>query len=120
MLESQTSNDSIMATIQNYITSNLDVRHTLDSIAEYMDMSPRNLTRLFKKHSSMSPMSYVNDARIDLARRYLESTDLSYKDIAQRCGLESVDALRRIFARRLNISPPEYRERFRSLGALPY
>jgi transcriptional regulator GlxA family with amidase domain len=87
----------------------------LESIAQYMDMSPRNLTRLFKKECGMSPMSYVNDARIDVARRYLETTDLSYKEIAQRCGLESVEALRRIFVRRLNITPPEYRERFRSL-----
>jgi transcriptional regulator GlxA family with amidase domain len=62
----------------------------------------------------MSPMSYVNDARIDVAKHYLESTDLSYKEITPRCGLESVEALRRIFVRRLNITPPNYRQRFRS------
>lgn len=114
LLETQASENSVVATVQNYVMSNLEMRHTLESIAEYLNMSPRNLTRLFKKECGMSPMSYVNDARIDVARRYLESTDLSYKEIAQRCGLESVEALRRIFVRRLNITPPEYRQRFRS------
>ncbi|PTR06800.1 hypothetical protein C8R32_10985 [Nitrosospira sp. Nsp5] len=32
--------------------------------------------------------------RIDVARCYLEPTDLSYKEIAQRCGLEIKGAKR--------------------------
>ncbi|WP_256324150.1 MULTISPECIES: hypothetical protein [Nitrosospira] len=42
--------------------NNLEVRHTLESIAEYLDMGPRNLIRIFKKGCGMSPMSHVNDA----------------------------------------------------------
>jgi transcriptional regulator GlxA family with amidase domain len=114
LLETQASDNSLVATVQEYVMRNLEVRHTLESIAGYLDMSPRNLTRLFKKECGMSPMSYVNDARIDVARRYLESTDLSYKEIAQRSGLESAEALRRVFARRLNITPADYRQRFKS------
>lgn len=72
----------------------------------------------FKKECGMSLMSYVNDARINVARRYLESTDLSYKEIAQCCGLNSAETLRRIFVRRLDITPPEYRQRFRSTDQL--
>lgn len=114
LLETQAAENSVVGMVQNYVMNNLEVRHSLESLAEYLDMSPRNLTRIFKKECGMSPMSYVNDARIDVARRYLESTDLSYKEIAQRCGLESAETLRRIFVRRLDITPPEYRQRFRS------
>ncbi|MBK4735113.1 GlxA family transcriptional regulator [Noviherbaspirillum pedocola] len=114
LLEIQASGDSVVATLQDYVMANLEARHSLESLAERLDMSPRNLTRVFKRECGMSPMSYVNDARIDVARRYLESTDLSYREIAQRCGMESADALRRIFVRRLNITPQEYRQRFRS------
>jgi transcriptional regulator GlxA family with amidase domain len=35
------------------------------------------------------------------------------KDIAHRCGFENEDGMRRIFVRRLNISPADYRQRFR-------
>lgn len=114
LLETQASENSVVTTVQNYVMSNLEVRHTLESIAAHLDMSPRNLTRIFKKECGMTPMGFVNDARIDVARRYLESTDLSYKEIARRCGLESAEALRRIFVRRLYITPTEYREHFRS------
>jgi transcriptional regulator GlxA family with amidase domain len=114
LLETQASENSVVAMVQNHVMNNLETRHTLESIAAFLDMSPRNLTRIFKKECGMTPMSYVNDARIDVARRYLESTDLGYREIAQRCGLESAEALRRIFVRRLNITPLEYRERFRS------
>ena len=44
----------------------------------------------------MTPMNYGNVAQIDFARCYLESTDMGFKDIAQRCGLESAETLRRI------------------------
>jgi transcriptional regulator GlxA family with amidase domain len=118
LLEIQAAENSVVGMVQNHVMNNLEVRHSLQSLAEYLDMSPRNLTRIFKKECGMSPMSYVNDARIDVARRYLESTDLSYKEIAQRCGLESAETLRRIFVRRLDITPPEYRQRFRSTDQL--
>lgn len=54
------------------------------------------------------------NARIDAARRYLEGTDLSLREIAKRCGFDSTDALRRAFARRLQINPADYRARFRT------
>ncbi len=114
LLESQAAENSVVASVHSYILGNPEARHTLESISEHLNMSPRNLTRIFKKECGMTPMNYVNDARIDFARRYLESTDMGYKDIAQRCGLESAEALRRIFVRRLGITPLEYREHFRS------
>jgi transcriptional regulator GlxA family with amidase domain len=114
LLELQASGDSSVAAAQNYMMKHLDANHTLASIAAEMNMSVRNLSRLFKKERGMTPMNFLSDARIDAVRRYLESTDLGIKDIAQRCGLETADNLRRLFTRRLNISPVEYRRRFRS------
>jgi transcriptional regulator GlxA family with amidase domain len=93
---------------------NLHLNHTLASIAQRAHMSPRNLSRVFTKECGISLMAFLNAARIDAARRYLESTDLAMRDIARRCGFESADALRRIFNRRLQINPVEYRSRFRS------
>jgi transcriptional regulator GlxA family with amidase domain len=77
-------------------------------------MSPRNLSRIFTKECGVSLIAFLNDARIDAARRYLESTRHPIGEIAKRCGFESADTLRRTFSRRLQISPAEYRQRFRS------
>jgi transcriptional regulator GlxA family with amidase domain len=113
LLETQAAQESALGAAQNYIVENLAAHHTLPSLAAHMKMSTRNLSRVFKKECGMTPMNFVTDARIDAARRCLESTELSLRDIARRCGFETEDGMRRIFLRRLNISPMDYRQRFR-------
>lgn len=47
-------------------------------------------------------------------RRLLEKTDLPLKEVAARSGVPISEGLRRLFLRRLEIGPQEYRLRFRS------
>ncbi|MBB5464230.1 transcriptional regulator GlxA family with amidase domain [Paraburkholderia sp. CI2] len=103
-----------MIAIQQYMLDNLAVEHTLASLAERAHMSARNMTRLFSKECGIRPTLFLNNARIDAARRYLESTDLPLRDIARWCGFDGTDGLRRTFQRRLQINPADYRSRFRS------
>ncbi|MNT36243.1 Exoenzyme S synthesis regulatory protein ExsA [compost metagenome] len=78
-------------------------------------MSARNLSRLFARDCGISPIAFLNDARIDAARRMLEDTDFSMKEIATKCGFDSQTGLRRAFQRRLQLTPLEYKQRFRSM-----
>jgi transcriptional regulator GlxA family with amidase domain len=114
LLDTQAGNDTQVQSVQDYVLNNLHLSHTLASIAEYTHMSPRNLSRIFSKECGVTLMAFLSDARIDAARRYLEGSDLAVKEIAHRCGFENAESLRRLFSRRLKISPVEYRERFRS------
>ncbi|WP_413456597.1 GlxA family transcriptional regulator [Herbaspirillum huttiense] len=113
LLEVQGKENSVVAMVQSRILNDLTTDHTPSSLAEQVQMSERNLARLFKKESGLTIMNFVNDARVDAARRYLESTDLGLSDIARRCGFERVDTMRRIFVHRLEITPADYRSRFR-------
>ena len=54
----------------------------------------------------------MTSVRLQAARRLLEETALAPKAVAQRCGLGSPAALRRVFMRRLGVSPAQYREKF--------
>jgi transcriptional regulator GlxA family with amidase domain len=116
LLEMQADVDSDVASIQHYILENLHLDHSVESIARQFDMSARNLSRVFSRSGS-TLISFLNDARIDAARRYLETTDFTVKDIAGRCGFDSGESLRRLFTRRLALGPLEYRQRFRSADA---
>jgi transcriptional regulator GlxA family with amidase domain len=113
LLETQAAQDSVIGAVQSYIIEHLDTEHSLASIAGHMKMSTRNLSRVFKKECGMTAMNFVTDARIDAARRCLESTELGLKEIALRCGFDNEDGMRRVFVRRLEISPADYRQRFR-------
>ncbi|MGX1186474.1 transcriptional regulator GlxA family with amidase domain [Pseudomonas sp. F-14 TE3623] len=114
LLDVQGGVDSHVEAIQDYMLANLHINHSLTALAERVHMSPRNLSRLFTKETGTSPMVFLSDARIDAVRRYLETTEQSIKEIAHRCGFEHSDNLRRVFVKRLAISPVEYRQRFRS------
>lgn len=114
LLETQASPGSQMVALQQFMLDNLHVDHTVASLAERVHMSARNLSRLFAKECGITPMTFLANARIDAARRFLEATDLSLRDIAQRCGFEDTDGFRRTFHRRLQINPADYRDRFRS------
>jgi transcriptional regulator GlxA family with amidase domain len=117
LLEMQADGDSEVAAIQQYILSKVHLGHSVASLAQHFHMSTRNLSRVFSKGTGVTLIAFLNDARIDAARRFLESTDLSIKEIASRCGFENGEGLRRLFMRRLEISPLEYRQRFRSADA---
>jgi len=114
LLESQAAQDSQVREIQSFMLENLKQPHTLESLAERVHMSPRNLSRIFKKECGVTLMEFLTDARIDAARRHLENTDMAIKEIAFLCGFDSADSLRRVFSQRLSITPVEYRQRFHS------
>src|ERR1700691_2606982 len=91
LLESQAAPGSQTAVLQQYMLDNLDADHTVASLAGRIHMSERNLARTFTKECGATPMTFFNNARIDAARRYLEGSDLSLRDIALRCGFDGTD-----------------------------
>jgi transcriptional regulator GlxA family with amidase domain len=113
-MQAESDSDSPIGELRSYVLANLDIDHTMSSIAEKMQMSERHLSRVFKQDYGMTLMTFVNDARIDAARLYLESTNVNLNDIARCCGFNNVATLRRVFTNRLGIGPFDYRQRFRS------
>lgn len=96
-----------------FITENISAELTLGRMAERLHISERQLTRIAKAELGMTPAAYVESARAEVARNLLETTDDTLQRIAERSGLGSVDTLTRAFRRTRNITPTEYRNRFR-------
>lgn len=88
--------------------------HRLGVLAARVGMSERHFTRRFTEQVGMSPARYVADVRLEAARRRLETTDDTVVAVATRCGFGSDESMRRTFARRLGVSPDQYRRRFRT------
>lgn len=70
----------ITYTFENFATVNLQ------SALDIMNMSTSNFCRKFKKHFSISYLTYVNQLRIGEARRLLVSTDLTISEISEKVG----------------------------------
>ena len=84
----------------------------VEVLASRVCMSPRNFARLFLAETGMTPAKYVEMARIDAARHYLQTSKLSIEMIAEKSGFFDPERMRRSFIRQLGVNPKHYRDRF--------
>jgi transcriptional regulator GlxA family with amidase domain len=87
--------------------------YRVERLASLVAMSPRHFARVFRAEVGCPPAVYVERARIEVARRLLETTGLPVDGVARAAGFGTVETMRRAFARRVGASPSEYRDRFR-------
>jgi transcriptional regulator GlxA family with amidase domain len=79
-----------------------------------MGMSPRNFARLFHSETGGTPAQFAERARADAARCKLEQGALPVETIAEQCGFGNTERMRRTFQLLSEVSPHDYRARFRS------
>ncbi len=99
--------------LHDWISSHLDQRLSVDDLAEYAGMSPRNFSRAFAKTTGVSPGRYIELMRLNKARELLESSDASFGEVARVSGFGQEERLRRTFVRHLGILPSQYRVHFK-------
>lgn len=100
--------------ICSWMLEHLNETITVESLAERISMSPRNFARVFVRETGKTPAKYIEMLRVESACRYLVDTRLSLKQIANSCGLGTVDNMRKVFLKLKNISPAVYRKNFAS------
>jgi len=102
--------------LQRWVVANPALDHSVASLAERLDLSPRHFARLFRSEVGITPASWVEEARVSAARRFLELGEAP-KQVAALCGFADADTLRRAFARHVGVTPAEYRKRFARIAA---
>lgn len=82
------------------------------ALAAHAGMSERHLSREFGRLLGCSPGDYVEQVRVDTARRLLASESLLVGVAAARAGFGSAETMRRAFLRRVGVAPDHYRRHF--------
>jgi transcriptional regulator GlxA family with amidase domain len=85
---------------------------TIDAIAKEAGISPRHFKRRFRKATGESPLVYLQNLRMETAKRRLETTLDNITEITFQIGYEDSSTFRRLFKRHTGISPREYRDKF--------
>ena len=112
----------IIGKVHQYVTEHIGDALSIEQLANAVSVSRRTFSRVFARYAKVTPSAYVEQVRVDTARTLLETSDAPLKTVAFRCGFHSATHMRMIFSRRLNVTPKQYRERFRGavhLEALP-
>jgi transcriptional regulator GlxA family with amidase domain len=86
-------------------------------LAARVGMSERHFSREFTRLLGSPPGDYVEQVRVDTARRLLESEPLPVPVAAARAGFGSAETMRRAFLRRVGVAPDHYRRRFSRAGS---
>ncbi|CAG7618706.1 GlxA family transcriptional regulator [Actinacidiphila bryophytorum] len=82
------------------------------ALAARAGMSERHFTRVFRAETGRTPAAFVESARVEAARRLLESTGTTVEAVARACGYGTRETLQRSFKRAVQVTPGEYRRRF--------
>ena len=104
--------ETAITRVQQHVLDHLDQPFSIESMATLAGMSARHFARLFAKVVQMTPMAFLQGARIDRARQLLEATDLPLKTVAFHAGFGSVRHMRFLFSEKLGLNPTQYRQQF--------
>ena len=96
--------------IFNYIRDNFMDLIALDDIAAKVYMTPQSFCRFFKKSTSKTFTSFLNEYRINHATKLLVETDKDVKSICYESGFNNLSNFFRNFKRITNLTPNAYRD----------
>jgi AraC family transcriptional regulator, regulatory protein of adaptative response / methylated-DNA-[protein]-cysteine methyltransferase len=90
---------------------------TVDSLAERVGVGARHLALLFAKHLRASPSQVAKTARVQRAKRLLDTTDLPVAAIALQAGFGSLRRFNAVFAEVYGRPASEIQPRWPNTGA---
>ncbi len=105
-------NDEIVLQAQQYFRSNLGREFGLDEVAQTLNVSQRTLIRHFKQTLGQRPIEYLQDLRVETAKRLLETSGFSLERVIEEVGYKDVSSFRRLFKQRTQLTPRQYRLKF--------
>jgi transcriptional regulator GlxA family with amidase domain len=111
-LAAQAAERAPIRDLQAFISEHPEQDLDVPALARRVAMSVRHFSRVFRAEVGVSPATYVEQVRVETARRLLETSGLPVDGVAAAAGFGTPEALRRTLARRVGLSPREYRARF--------
>jgi transcriptional regulator GlxA family with amidase domain len=103
--------ETLVSRVLKYVSDNISHALSIEQIADAVGVSRRTFSRAFAKHARVTPSIFVEQIRVDFARKLLEETNLPMKTVAFRSGFHNATQMRMTFSRQLNTTPALYRER---------
>lgn len=105
----QDENEAIREKIKSYIDNNYHLDFSLDNLADYLGLSFKYTSILFKKVMGDNFKNYINMYRIEKAKEILkEKKEIKIKDLAEKLGYNSSNTFIRIFKKYEGISPTQF------------
>ena len=108
--------DAMVRKCENWLGEHFQEAEPVARVVDHAGAPERTLKRRFKAATGTTLMDYVQNLRIEEAKRFLETGTTPFDDIAAEVGYENPGFFRRLFKRRTGLTPSDYRKMFRTYG----
>lgn len=106
--------DEDIVQAQIWLQDNSQKEILLKNVAEKFDMSVRTFNRRFKNATGKTPLQYLQEIRIDMAKDLLQTSNLSVSEIAYKVGYQDMGHFSSLFKKLLSTTPSDYRSTVRA------
>lgn len=118
-LFSKEHRDPFIIKAQEWIEKNYRRPIDYDGLAARFRISRRSLERRFKQATGVTPLGYLQQLRVETAKRMLEEGSHTFNEITYTVGYEDISFFRQVFVRLTGLRPREYQQRFTGYSARP-
>jgi len=115
LARSRQVDDAVIARCQAWIAEHYNEPNPVTALVRLSGLAERSFKRRFHQATGMPPLEYVHTLRIEEAKQMLEAGEEPIEAIAHEVGYEDAAFFSRLFRRKVNLSPAQYRKRFGSL-----
>lgn len=105
--------DEDIIQIQIWLQDNYHREITLGHIAKRFGMSIRTFNRRFKTATGQTPLEYLQEIRVNIARELLKTSNLSISEVADKVGYQDTSHFNNLFKKILSVTPAAYRKTVR-------
>jgi transcriptional regulator GlxA family with amidase domain len=100
--------------VKRWLAERLAQPYDLAALARAFQVSTRTMLRRFGNETGQSPLDFLQQARVDAAKRLLESPDHTVTSAMEHVGYTDLASFRRLFTTRVGMTPAAYRRQFRT------
>ena len=97
----------------NHIATNLYQKITVKKLSEITGLNPNYLSTRFHTETGSTLKQYIEEKRIEEAKKLLLYTDQSYIEIAQLLAFHSQSYFIQIFKKHTELTPAQYKNQYR-------
>ena len=106
---SEIQNQTRLHYVLNYISGHLTDGIVVNELSRKAYMSRNLFFRWFKEQVGITPLEFINNERIKMAKQLLKDTRTSITTVSLQCGFTDVNYFVRLFKKTEGITPAVYR-----------
>ena len=114
-LNAGSDNSDVISVVKQYIKDHFRENINREELANIAFITPNYLSKRFCSETGMSLREYINQRRVEEAKRLLLSTSKTVSEIACEVGFENISYFSTVFHKFSGVSPVGWRENVSSL-----